>query len=73
MLTRRIPSWTPLIGLMAATLLSVNAMAGDDVEGQPDADQQLLLQQLKLPLPQQPPPRIRTNQPPVATPSANPL
>ncbi len=40
---------------------------------QPDPDQQLLLQRLKLTLPQQPPPRIRANQPPAITTSAKPL
>jgi transposase len=38
---------------------------------QPDADQQLLLQRLKLTLPQQPPPRIRAKPASVSTPSAN--
>lgn len=38
---------------------------------QPDTDQQLLLQQLKLTLPQQPPPRIRANPTSKATASAN--
>jgi hypothetical protein len=37
---------------------------------QPDADQQLLLQQLKLTLPQQPPPRIRANPTSAVTASA---
>ena len=37
---------------------------------QPDPDQQLLLQRLKLPLPQQPPPRIRANPTSSATASA---
>jgi hypothetical protein len=40
---------------------------------QPDADQQLLLQRLKLTLPQQPPPRIRANHPAASTASAKPL
>jgi len=37
---------------------------------QPDPDQQLLLQRLKLTLPQQPPPRIRSPNPSVNTPTA---
>lgn len=40
---------------------------------QPDVGQQLLLQRLKLTLPQQPPPRIRINQPTDSTTSAKSL
>lgn len=40
---------------------------------QPNADQQLLLQRLKLTLPQQPPPRIRCTNPPITTASATSL
>jgi hypothetical protein len=40
---------------------------------QPDTDQQLLLQRLKLTLPQQPPPRIRYTNPPITTASATSL
>ena len=40
---------------------------------QPDADQRLLLQRLKLTLPEQPPPRIQANQLPANTTTANSL